>query len=197
MSSQLLKLLRSLTSPRLQLKLLLVLSSPGYWSSPGRVTEAPFGSKFPGCKYSSIDRLLKPGFHLIAPIVSKNLPAIGKIRMIGAIIRKSLDRLDRPKRAVTQVRGLNLSTFFWRENGFKMAARNRRADLAAILCWQLYAEGEKESYEESTDLNLTLGPVHTMLDKFENATLLLRTRLPSTLIRIKRSTKTELFENAL
>ena len=115
MSSQLLKLLRSLTSPRLQLKLLLVLSSPGYWSSPGRVTEAPFGSKFPGCKYSSIDRLLKPGFHLIAPIVSKNLPAIGKIRMIGAIIRKSLDRLDRPKRAVTQVRGLNLSTFFWRE----------------------------------------------------------------------------------
>ena len=36
-----------------------------------------------------------------------------------------------------------------------------------------------------------------MLDKFENATLLLRIRLPSTLIRIKRSTKTELFENAL
>ena len=42
-----------------------------------------------------------------------------------------------------------------------------------------------------------LGPVHTMLDKFEKATLLLRIRLPSTLIRIKRSTKTELFENAL
>ena len=42
-----------------------------------------------------------------------------------------------------------------------------------------------------------LGPVHTMPDKFENATLLLRIRLPSTLIRIKRSTKTELFENAL
>ena len=41
------------------------------------------------------------------------------------------------------------------------------------------------------------GPVHTMLDKFENATLLLRIRLPSTLICIKRSTKTELFENAL
>ena len=36
-----------------------------------------------------------------------------------------------------------------------------------------------------------------MPDKFENATLLLRIRLPSTLIRIKRSTKTELFENAL
>ena len=42
-----------------------------------------------------------------------------------------------------------------------------------------------------------LGPVHTMPDKFENATLFLRIRLPSTLIRIKRSTKTELFENAL
>ena len=42
-----------------------------------------------------------------------------------------------------------------------------------------------------------LGPVHTMPDKFENATLLLRIRLPSTLVRIKRSTKTELFENAL
>ena len=42
-----------------------------------------------------------------------------------------------------------------------------------------------------------LGLVHTMPDKFENATLLLRIRLPSTLIRIKRSTKTELFENAL
>ena len=42
-----------------------------------------------------------------------------------------------------------------------------------------------------------LGPVHTMPDKFENTTLLLRIRLPSTLIRIKRSTKTELFENAL
>ena len=42
-----------------------------------------------------------------------------------------------------------------------------------------------------------LGPDHTMPDKFENATLLLRIRLPSTLIRIKRSTKTELFENAL
>ena len=41
------------------------------------------------------------------------------------------------------------------------------------------------------------GPVHTMPDKFENATLLLRIRLPSTPIRIKRSTKTELFENAL
>ena len=41
------------------------------------------------------------------------------------------------------------------------------------------------------------GPVHTMPVKFENATLLLRIRLPSTLIRIKRSTKTELFENAL
>ena len=41
------------------------------------------------------------------------------------------------------------------------------------------------------------GPVHTMPDKFEYATLLLRIRLPSTLIRIKRSTKTELFENAL
>ena len=42
------------------------------------------------------------------------------------------------------------------------------------------------------------GPVHTMPDKFENATLLLRIRLPSTLIRLyphKRSTKTELFEN--
>ena len=38
-----------------------------------------------------------------------------------------------------------------------------------------------------------LNPVHTMPDKFENATLLLRIRLPSTLIRIKRSTKTELF----
>ena len=37
---------------------------------------------------------------------------------------------------------------------------------------------------------------HTMPDKFENATLLLRIRLPSTLIRIKTSTKTELFENA-
>ena len=36
-----------------------------------------------------------------------------------------------------------------------------------------------------------------MPDKFENATLLLRIRLTSTLIRIKRSTKTELFENAL
>ena len=36
-----------------------------------------------------------------------------------------------------------------------------------------------------------------MPDKFENATLLLRIGLPSTLIRIKRSTKTELFENAL
>ena len=36
-----------------------------------------------------------------------------------------------------------------------------------------------------------------MPDKFENATLLLRIRLPSTLIRIKRSTKTEVFENAL
>ena len=36
-----------------------------------------------------------------------------------------------------------------------------------------------------------------MPDKFENATLLLRIRLPSTLIHIKRSTKTELFENAL
>ena len=46
-------------------------------------------------------------------------------------------------------------------------------------------------------LNMHLGPVHTMPDKFENATLLLRIRLPSTLIRIKRSTKTELFENAL
>ena len=34
-------------------------------------------------------------------------------------------------------------------------------------------------------------------DKFENATLSLRIRLPSTLIRIKRSTKTEPFENAL
>ena len=42
-----------------------------------------------------------------------------------------------------------------------------------------------------------LGPVNSMPDKFENATLLLRIRLPSTLIRIKRSTKTELFENAL
>ena len=29
-----------------------------------------------------------------------------------------------------------------------------------------------------------LGPVHTMLDKFENATLLLRLRLPSTLVRL-------------
>ena len=46
-------------------------------------------------------------------------------------------------------------------------------------------------------LFLYLGPVHTMPDKFKNATLLLRIRLPSTLIRIKRSTKTELFENAL
>ena len=36
-----------------------------------------------------------------------------------------------------------------------------------------------------------------MSDKFENATLLLRKRLPSTLIRItERSTKTEPFENA-
>ena len=42
-----------------------------------------------------------------------------------------------------------------------------------------------------------LGLVYTMPDKFENATLLLRIRLPSTQIRIKRSTKTELFENAL
>ena len=36
-----------------------------------------------------------------------------------------------------------------------------------------------------------------MPDKFENATLLLWIWLPSTLIRIKRSMKTELFENAL
>ena len=42
-----------------------------------------------------------------------------------------------------------------------------------------------------------LGPVHTMPDKFENATLLLQIRLPSTLICIKRPTKTEHFENAL
>ena len=42
-----------------------------------------------------------------------------------------------------------------------------------------------------------LGLVHTMPDKLANATLLLRIRLPSTLIRIKRFTKTELFENAL
>ena len=55
--------------------------------------------------------VLKPGFHIIvpiAPIVSKHLPAI---RTIGAIIWKSLDRLDhpnRPKRALTQLTSLNL-----------------------------------------------------------------------------------------
>ena len=44
------------------------------------------------------------------------------------------------------------------------------------------------------------GPVHTMPDKFENTTLLLRICLKkiqqNIKIRIKRSKKTELFENA-
>ena len=57
---------------------------------------------------------------------------------------------------------------------------------------------DQGSNARTTSCNhVSLGPVHTMPDKFENATLLLRIRLPSTLIRIKRATKTELFENAL
>ena len=57
--------------------------------------------------------------------------------------------------------------------------------------------GSSESTARIRQIVGVLGPVHTMPDKFENATLLLRIRLPSTLIRIKRSTKTEHFENAL
>ena len=69
----------------------------------------------------------KPGFHIIAPIVSKNLPAI------GAIIWKSLDRFDRSKRALTQLRSLNLSTFFGRETVSKWRQEiTDRAGLAAI-----------------------------------------------------------------
>ena len=77
---------------------------------------------------------VKPGFHIIvptvpiAPIVSKNLLAI------GAIIWISLDRLGRPnrsKRALTQLR-LESVNLLWARNSFKMAARNCRAGLAAI-----------------------------------------------------------------
>ena len=53
------------------------------------------------------------------------------------------------------------------------------------------------SREKETVRQRDRGSVHTLPDTFENATLLLQIRLPSTLICIKRSTKTELFENAL
>ena len=39
-------------------------------------------------------------------------------------------------------------------------------------------------FNKTANDKFNLGPVHTMPDKFENATLLLRIRLPSTLIRL-------------
>ena len=49
--------------------------------------------------------------------------------------------------------------------------------------------GREQKYRNCSHVIVVLGPVHTMPDKFENATLLLRIRLPCT--------KTEHFENAL
>ena len=84
---------------------------------------------------------VKPGFLIIvpivpiAPIVSKNLPAVGTIRTIGAIIWKSLDRLESSQSSQTRGHageGLESVNLLLARNGFKMAARNRRTGLAAI-----------------------------------------------------------------
>ena len=80
-------------------------------------------------------RHLKSGFHIIVRIVpivsiaSKNLRAIGMIETIRAIMLKSLDR---PKRAVLQVKG-------------------RRAGLGVAA---VYLKGTKKYCQESTVLGI-------------------------------------------
>ena len=65
------------------------------------------------------------------------------------------------------------------------------ATLCKNQCFCLYFFASMLIVDVLADMANDSGPVHTMPDKFENATLLLRIRLPSTLIRIKRKRSPE------
>ena len=55
---------------------------------------------------------LKPGFHIIVPIVPNSVQAIRAIRTIIWKLLDLLDRLHHPTRTVVKVKGMSLTTIF-------------------------------------------------------------------------------------